>query len=106
MSVHTCLHTYIRACIQIGVITGTQQYPVYLYNIFLGDFNPTTVYLMNFFATYIRSTPWFGTLTSYYNMPNSGKSPVSVSTETYFGANLTFSVPDIRRTVPTSKLIG
>eukprot|EP01035_Chromulina_nebulosa_P027882 gene27882-36728_t len=86
-----------------GVITGSRDRPVLLHNIFLGDFNPGTVSLMNYFSKHLSPSPWFNTLTSYYNLGNGGPTnPVFVSDKVYLGSNLTFSTDQIRQTLQTS----
>ena len=82
-----------------GVITGSQLHRVALTNIFLGSFTQRTMALMNFFGGHLSSTPWFGTLTSYYNLANSGANPVSVSHDAELGGNLTLSISDIQQTL-------
>ncbi len=90
-----------------GVITGSRDRPVELHNLFLGDFNPGTVSLMNFFGRHLSPSPWFNTLTSYYNLGNGGPAnPVFVSNTVYLESNLTFSMNQIRQTLTTVNFSG
>ena len=90
-----------------GVITGSRDSRVVLHNIFLGDFNPGTVSLMNYFSKHLSPSPWFNTLTSYYNLGNGGPTnPVFVSDTVYLESNLTFSTNQIRQTLTTANFSG
>jgi hypothetical protein len=84
-----------------GVIIGNSFKPILIFNIFLGDFNETTMSLMNFFGAYINTSPWFNTLTSYYNW---GNGPTYVTNKMQLGGNLTLSTSYILQTLGASNL--
>jgi hypothetical protein len=80
-----------------GVITVSRDSRVVLHNIFLGDFNPGTVSLMKYFGQHLSPSPWFNTLTSYYNLGNGGyTNPVFVSDKVYLESDLTFSTDHLK----------
>ena len=91
-----------------GVITGSRDRPVVLHNIFLGNFNPGTVSLMKYFGINLSPSPWFNTLTSYYNLGNGGPTnPVFVSDKVYLSnVTLTLSTNNIRQTLTTANFSG